>query len=208
MADGGPSSSSGPPTSCSHPLNSFGGILAGRADYHSNFNHRSFCSTWVPTDAHSVVQAAFTTLRCRRLYASCTCLGVRVQNGALLLPRGVRPTSSLRFDERSITLSFFFCSRQSWTRAQTPPNIYRRLVPGDPDPGRPSWSYPMDGYALIAKTYVLVRVTPLYHLLLTNTYILVVSYVMTARNGHMTFETGPLLTSRRAVVVDIRLSES
>jgi len=53
--------------------------------------------------------------------------------------------------------SFFSCSRQSWTQTRTLPNIYRRLVPGDPDPGRP---YTMDGYALIAKTYALVRVTP------------------------------------------------
>ena len=36
------------------PLHSFGGIFAGSADYYSNFNHRSFCSTWVPTDAHDV----------------------------------------------------------------------------------------------------------------------------------------------------------
>jgi len=64
-----------------------------------------------------------------------------------------------------ITFSFFFCSRQSWTQTPTLPNIYRRLVPGDPDPGGPYRSYPMDGYALIPKTYVLVRVTPFYHLL-------------------------------------------
>jgi len=54
MVDGGPSSSSGSPMRCSYLLNSFGGTLAGRADYHNNFNHRSFCSTWVPTDAHDV----------------------------------------------------------------------------------------------------------------------------------------------------------
>ena len=54
MVDGGPSSSLGSPTSGSHPLNSFAGILAGRADHHNNFHHRGFCSTWVPTDAHSV----------------------------------------------------------------------------------------------------------------------------------------------------------
>jgi len=54
MLDGGPSSSSGSPTSCSHPLNNFGGILAGRADYHNNFIHRSFCSIWVATDTHDV----------------------------------------------------------------------------------------------------------------------------------------------------------
>jgi len=48
VVDGGHSSPSGSPTSCSHPFNSFGGILAGRADYYYNFNHRSFGSMWVP----------------------------------------------------------------------------------------------------------------------------------------------------------------
>ena len=47
-----------------------------------------------------------------------------------------------------------------------------------------------------------------YRLLLTNKYILVVSYIMTTRNGHITSGTGSLWTSRRAIVVDIRLSES
>jgi len=47
-----------------------------------------------------------------------------------------------------------------------------------------------------------------YRLFLTNKYILVVSYIMTARNGHITFGTGSLWTSRRAIDVDIRLSES
>jgi len=84
MVDAGPSSSSGSPTSCSHPLNSFGGTLAGRADYHSDFNHCSFCSTWVPTDAHDVGRSG-------RLYDS-----------EVSVHAGYGPTSSLKFDERNI----------------------------------------------------------------------------------------------------------
>jgi len=65
-------------------------------------------------------------------------------------------------------LLFSLYSRQSWTRARTLPNIYRRPVPGDPDPGGIYWSYPMDGYALTAKTYRLVGIPLFYHLLSTN----------------------------------------
>ena len=61
MVDGRSSASLGSLTSCSHLLNSFGGIPAGRADYHNNFNHRGFCSTRVPPDAHDVG-------RSRRIY--------------------------------------------------------------------------------------------------------------------------------------------
>jgi len=102
MLDGGPSSSSGSPTSSSHLLNSFGGIFAG-SDYYNNFNHRSFCSTRIPTDAHDVGHSG-------RLYdskVSALVCELKVPrstspNEALLLPHGVRPTSSLKFDERSI----------------------------------------------------------------------------------------------------------
>jgi len=54
---GGSSSSSGSATTRSHPLSNFGGILAGRADYHNSFD-RSFSST-APMDMVSMLQAAF-----------------------------------------------------------------------------------------------------------------------------------------------------
>jgi len=66
MVDGGPPSSSGSPMRCSYQLNSFGGIPAGRADYHNNFNHlSSVLRGHQPMPMMSVVQAAFMTLRCR-----------------------------------------------------------------------------------------------------------------------------------------------
>jgi len=69
----------------------------------------------------------------------------------------------------------------------------------------------MDEYPLTVKTYIHVY---LYVFLFSITYFQLIHIHSSRfllhydRNGHMTFEAGPLWTSRRAVVVDIRLSES